>query len=92
MNYSIKEENDQVKVSINIEGIDKKSLIDKFNDCKTGSCGCPTDEYKNVQDCIIDEADQKINLTIIPKENIKININEIKKCLDYTGGDKDEIC
>lgn len=86
MDSSIKEKDNHIIVNINkIE--DKKDLIlQNLNDCKEGKCSCPTNEYDKLinLDIQINDELSEIIVDLEPKEGQKIEVSEIKKCLDYT--------
>lgn len=86
MKSNIKKEKEHIIVNISQVGNDKNEILKNLNDCKEGKCSCPTDEYKKLEhlDIQINEDFDEIMVDLEPKENKKIEITEIQKCLDHT--------
>lgn len=81
------------KILINQNGIDihitelegkKEELLEAFNECSEGHCTCPTQEYKKIETFNIVDSEEKIQLSIISRENEVIDTKEIEKCLEHT--------
>ena len=81
------------KILINKNGIDihitelegkKEELLEAFNECSEGRCTCPTQEYTKIETFNIVDSEDKIQLSIISRENQIIDTKEIEKCLEYT--------
>ena len=81
------------KILINKNGIDihltelegkKEELLEAFNECSEGHCTCPTQEYKKIETFNIVDSEEKIQLSIISRENEVIDTKEIEKCLEHT--------
>ena len=81
------------KILINKNGIDihltelegkKEELLEAFNECSEGRCTCPTQEYTKIETLNVVDSEDKIQLSIISRENQIIDTKEIEKCLEYT--------
>jgi RNase adaptor protein for sRNA GlmZ degradation len=81
------------KILTNKNGIDihitklegkKEELLEAFNECSEGRCTCPTQEYTKIETLNIVDSEDKIQLSIISRENEVIDTKEIEKCLEHT--------
>lgn len=81
------------KIEINEYGLDisvtdvkgkKDELIEAFQECQEGRCSCPTEEYKKLDSLDIEDNSGNIKLCLRSKDGLKIDKNEINKCLEFT--------
>ena len=86
MDSSLKEKNNHIIVNINNIENKKDLILQNLNDCKEGRCSCPTNEYDklNKLDIHVNTELNEIIVDLEPKLGQKIELSEIKKCLDYT--------
>ena len=84
MKYRIDEKENGLDISIDdIEG-KKEKLLNAFQECQEGRCSCPTEEYKKLDSLEIENNDEGIQLHLKIKDGVKINKDEINKCLQFT--------
>jgi hypothetical protein len=83
----------ETRILVNKNGIDiniteleekKEELLEAFNECSEGHCTCPTQEYTKIETLNIVDSEDKIQLSIISRENEVIDTKEIEKCLEHT--------
>jgi len=73
-------------IDINITELEgkKEELLEAFNECSEGRCTCPTQEYTKIETLNIVDSEDKIQLSIISRQNEVIDTKEIEKCLEHT--------
>ena len=84
MKHKITESKHGLDITVNDIKNNKDKLIQAFQECKEGTCSCPTEEYKNLDSLNIKEKDGNITLHLTSKEGTKFNKDEINKCLEHT--------
>jgi hypothetical protein len=82
--YRIEENPEGVAIEVTEASGHQKELLDAFQECQSGHCTCPTDEYEKVQNMEIDAADDSISLRLKAKAGTRFDTDEISACLDYT--------
>ena len=82
--YRIRE--NDTTVSIELVGVEgkKDELLQAFNECQTGQCSCPTDQYDKVAEMQLDSNEQQITIQLQPLAGERLDTGEIAACLDYT--------
>ena len=73
-------------ISVEITELDGRQgkVLEAFKACSEGNCGCPTNEYKNMEKLDIQMGDEVIKLELTAKEGLNLNKDEIEKCLNST--------
>lgn len=84
MQYKIESSKNKLNIFIKSKAEERESLLSNFELCQKGLCSCPTDEYKKLQSLNISSLDNELILNIEAKPNQIFDVNEIKKCLDFT--------
>ncbi len=84
MKYKIESHENKINIYLHSKADERNALLSNFELCQKGQCGCPTDEYKKLQTLKINFINDELVLNLESKPNQNFNINEIKKCLDYT--------
>lgn len=87
MKYKIESNKNKINIYINSRADERDALLSKFELCQKGQCSCPTDEYKKLKSLKINFINDKLVLYLEAKPNQVFNVNEIKKCLDYTSNE-----
>jgi hypothetical protein len=62
----------------------QEDLLDAFEQCQSGHCTCPTDEYKKMAGMDVASTDDEIVLRLAAKPGARFDVAEISACLDYT--------
>jgi hypothetical protein len=80
--------NESSVVSIEVTGVagHQNELLEAFQGCQEGTCSCPTDEYQNVASMTADADESRIAIRLQAKPGAKLDVSQIKSCLDYTIG------
>lgn len=75
--------NGDVKIDVFAKNKEQNVLMDGFQDCRSGRCGCPSEAYDDVEDMAIDQDAEGIRLRLKPKDGAEIDTREVEKCLDW---------
>ena len=61
---------DAATVAIEVSGVgddlEEQKLLEAFDDCRSGRCSCPTDQYDKLASMDVDRADDSITLRLDP--------------------------
>jgi len=78
-------ENDK-GLQIKIEDLDgrKDQLLSVFQECRQGTCACPTAEYKKLESMDLDHQGEEIQIQLNARAGQIFNKDEIERCLDHT--------
>ncbi len=87
MKYKIESDKNKINIYIKSKADEREALLSNFELCQKGQCSCPTDEYKKLQSLKINFINDELVLYLEAKPNQLFNVNEIKKCLDYTSNE-----
>lgn len=82
--YQLERKPELLKISIQTEGSNQSQILSAFEDCQKGRCSCPTEEYKKLESMAVDVKENRIVLELKPRVNTFFDMNEIKKCLDFS--------
>jgi hypothetical protein len=82
--YRIEENPEGVAIQVTEASGHQRELLDAFQECQSGHCTCPTDEYEKVQSMEIDAAEDEISLRLKAKAGTRFDTDEISACLAYT--------
>lgn len=86
--YELRE--DAATVSIEVSGVgddrQEEELLQAFDDCRSGRCSCPTDQYDKLAAMDVDRGDDSITLRLEPKPGARFDTTELQTCLEHTIG------
>lgn len=82
--YKISNESSAVAIELTEVAGHQRELLEAFQGCQEGTCSCPTDEYQNVASMSVDADESRITICLEAKPGAKLDVSEIKSCLDYT--------
>jgi hypothetical protein len=82
--YRIEETPEGVGIQVTEVSGHQQELLDAFGECQSGSCTCPTDEYKKVADMKIASAEDEILLRLKAKTGTRFDPSHISACPEYT--------
>lgn len=86
MKHTIKSNGDTVDIDVTALADQKAELLDGLQKCQSGTCGCPTDEYKNIESIDVADNDDAIHIQLKAKADAKIDTGEVEKCFDWMKG------
>jgi hypothetical protein len=82
--YRIHEEQTALAIEVADVGEQKVQFLEAFAQCQAGQCDCPTGEYAKLASMDVQDADGSIRIRLETKPGEKLDIDEIRACLDYT--------
>lgn len=82
--YRIDEDESAVSIEVTEVKGQQDRLLEAFEECQSGQCTCPTDEYAKLASMEVEQAGDRIRLRLEPKPGEKFDTSEIAACLDYT--------
>ncbi len=82
--YRIEERPEGVAIKVTETPGHQLQLLEAFQECQSGTCGCPTEEYEKVADMEIAVSDDEISLRLKAKEGTRFDASQISACLEYT--------
>ena len=81
---------DAAAVSIEVSGVgsdlEEQKLLEAFDDCRSGRCSCPTDQYDKLASMDVDRAEDSITLRLEPTPGARLDTTELQTCLEHTIG------
>jgi hypothetical protein len=82
---------DAATVSIDVSGVDderqESALLEAFDECRSGHCTCPTDQYHKLASMQVERGEDAITLKLEPKPGERFDTAELKTCLEHTIGE-----
>ena len=84
MKHEIKKDSNNVKIEFTDFGDKGNDLLKAFQDCQSGNCSCPTNEYDKLETLEVEKNNGVISLSLKPKEGQDFEKSEIEKCLTHT--------
>lgn len=83
MGYRIQATEMRVEFEIDARGERQERLLDAFRECRTGRCGCPSDEYKKLGTFSIGITGRHIVVGMSPRPGARFDTGEIRHCLHH---------
>jgi len=85
-NYETQNKKDlnSLKIEVTDFGDKGNDLLKAFQECQSGDCSCPTNEYEKLKTLEVEQTDDVISLSLKPKEGLDLEKSEIEKCLSHT--------
>ena len=82
--YIIEKKNGELSVEIDSSSLNNTQLLEAFQRCREGRCDCPTDEYDKLESMRVDQAAERISLSLKAKPGQSIAKAAVAVCLDHT--------
>lgn len=82
--YRIEESPEGVAIQVTETSGHEQELLEAFQECQSGHCTCPTDEYEKVQSMEVASGLDEISLRLKAKDGTRFDTDEISACLDHT--------
>ena len=75
-------------VSIEVAGVNEerqeRELLEAFDECRSGRCACPTDQYDKLASMQVQRGDRAITLKLEPKPGERFDTAQLQTCLEHT--------
>ena len=84
MRYTITEPDETVEIRVTETGDRAAQLLTSMQECQQGRCACPTDQYERLEGMDVHSGNDAITLTLRPRAGERLDVNELRRCLDYT--------
>lgn len=84
MKYEISEQGTTVEILVRDAAEHQQQLLASFQECQSGSCGCPTDQYERLDAMVIEAEDGDVTLRLKPLPGEQFDTDELRACLDHT--------
>jgi len=84
MKYTV--EQDREVVEIQVEGVGDKApaLMTSFQECQSGDCSCPTDQYERLADLEVSRSGDTLRLRLTAFDGQRFDVGDLETCLDHT--------
>jgi hypothetical protein len=84
MKYQIEKSGGTLKIKIENVGENKDKVLENFQLCQQGRCGCPTTEYEKLESLTIEPGEDNVSLHLSPRSGQALKQEQIERCLDFT--------
>jgi hypothetical protein len=84
MRYEVKEHESNVEIHVSDAAGRASQLLQSLQECQTGQCGCPTDQYDKLAAMEVDAGDDEVTVRLQPLPGERLDLEQIKACMDYT--------
>lgn len=84
MRYEVNEHEPDVEIHVSDAAGRTFQLLQSMQECQTGHCGCPTDEYDKLAAMEVAAGDDEVTVRLQPLPGERLDPEQIKACLDYT--------
>lgn len=82
--YRVRETTQGVAIRVTeVSEPQQEQLLEAFEECRSGRCTCPTDEYEKLGGMQIDSGEEEIELRLEAKTGERFDTAEISRCLDH---------
>jgi hypothetical protein len=82
--YRVQDQPQGVAIQVTEVAGRQRQLLDAFQECQSGHCTCPTEEYQKVAGMQVTEGADEITLHLQAKPGTQLDTGEISACLDHT--------
>jgi len=84
MKYTV--EQDREVVEIQVEGVGDRApaLMKSFQECQSGDCACPTDQYDRLADLEVSQSGDALRLTLTAFDGQRFDVGDLESCLEHT--------
>jgi hypothetical protein len=87
--YRIEQDDATVVIELVDVGGKQEELLDAFDECRSGRCSCPTNEYEKLAAMDVEASTEQITLRLQAKPGTAFDSSELAACLDHTVGKLD---
>jgi hypothetical protein len=82
--YRVQDQPQGVAIQVTAVAGRQRQLLEAFQECQSGHCTCPTDEYQKVAGMQVTKAANEITLHLQARPGTRFDTSEISACLDHT--------
>jgi hypothetical protein len=84
MRYQITERESEIEIHVSDAAGHTTELLQSMQECQSGQCGCPTDQYDKLAAMDVDAGADGVTVRLQPLDGEHLDPVAIKACLDYT--------
>ena len=87
MKFEIRAQGTTVEISVHDVGRQQPQqpqLLQSLQECQSGSCGCPTDQYDRLAGMDLEAADGAVTLRLEPLPGQRVDPEQLRDCLEHT--------
>jgi hypothetical protein len=82
--YRVEDQPQGVAIQVTEVAGRQQQLLEAFQECQSGHCTCPTDEYQKVAGMQVTAGAVEVVLRLQAKPGTRFVTTEISSCLDHT--------
>jgi hypothetical protein len=82
--YRIEQDDATVVIELADIGDKQEELLEAFDECRSGRCSCPTNEYEKLAAMDVEASTEQITLRLQTKPGTAFDSSELTACLDHT--------
>jgi hypothetical protein len=82
--YRIEQDDATVVIELADIGDKQEELLEAFDECRSGRCSCPTNEYEKLAAMDVEASSEQITLRLQTKPGTAFDSSELAACLDHT--------
>ena len=84
MEYEVTEHGPNVEIVVRGAAEQEPRLLESLQDCQSGNCGCPTDQYDRLAAMEVESEDGDVTVRLQPRFGEQFDAEQLRACLDYT--------
>lgn len=84
MRYEITQSGPDIEIHLSTAAGQASWLLQSLQDCRSGQCGCPTDQYDKLAAMEIGAGGDEVTVRLHPLPGERLDPDQIQACLDYT--------
>lgn len=84
MRYEVEDREPDIEIRVVGAGGQASRLLESMQECRSGRCGCPTDQYDKLEAMDVDAGEGVVTVRLHPLPGERLDLGQIRTCLDYT--------
>jgi hypothetical protein len=82
--HRVKDQPQGVAIQVTEVARRQRQLLEAFQQCQSGHCTCPTEEYQKVAGMQVSQAADEITLQLQARPGTRLDTGEVAACLEHT--------
>jgi len=84
MKYAIRTRPQGLEIKIEGLGDKQQEVLESLQECATGKCSCPTNQYEKLEAIEISPSAESVSIELRAKPGETVRQSDIERCLEYT--------
>ena len=84
MKHTVEKTEAGLRITAVVDTDKQAALLEEFNKCASGTCSCPTPQYRKLQAIDVQAQPGVVSVELTAKAGEVIDIEDIEHCLDHT--------